>query len=92
MVKTYISRPIAVNAIQYTGSNEDEVIQFCPSMAFENGRMQILVDSSTYVIGLTGDYVAKLVDGSFTIFSKQVFEAEYEECSGRTYACTGSLF
>ncbi len=92
MVKTYIRRPIAVNAIQYTGSNKDEVMQFCPSMEFGNGNMQIPVDSSTYIIGSIGDYVAKWVDGSFTIFPKQVFEAEYEEGSGRTYACAGSWF
>ncbi len=80
MVKKYVKKRIPVEAIQYDGSNFDEVQDFCPDAFVEDGFLKVRtlegVMSST---NKTGDFVMKGIHGEFYICERNIFEESYEE-------------
>ena len=79
-VKKYIKRPIAIEALQWTGDNIEEI------MAFANKDIISFRGGSLYVKTLEGDmlatigsYVIKGVDGEFYPCREDIFEKTYEQ-------------
>jgi hypothetical protein len=85
-VGTYRKKPVAIEAVRYTGSNRREVLQFIyPSMS-EDGLHGAEVMALPVVIGTLegdmtvspGDWVIKGVAGEFYPCKPDIFQATYE--------------
>lgn len=84
-VKEYVSLPIYVKALQYTGENLQEVLEFC------NGRLQNPEDDKTtkvitydnyYIMTIQPTYwVVEFPDGDMFVDSDEEFNATYREKS-----------
>lgn len=85
MLKTYVSNPVEIRAIQYTGGNFEEIKKYFGSVY----RLYIATDqlvSPDIIIGhgcyydlvKYGDYVFKNSFGKIVVVSKDRFEDIYE--------------
>jgi hypothetical protein len=83
----YRKKPVVIEAVQFTGSNRREALQFIyPSMS-EDGLRGAEVASLPVVIGTLegdmtvspGDWVIKGVKGEFYPCKSDIFEATYEK-------------
>ena len=88
MVKKYIKKPIPVEAVQYTGDNEDELKLFCRDIRFTD-----ILHEATYSHGdiygdfvktlegnhefNKGDYIIKGIKGEFYPCRQDIFEETY---------------
>ena len=96
MIKKYCRKPIVVEAIQWTGNNTDEVLEFGRGKIKHrqykyspNGK-DILYGEELYVETLEGelrankgDYIIKGVRGEFYPCKPDIFEKIYEELEER---------
>jgi len=82
----YVKKPLEVEAIQFTGTNESlkEIEDFakenCTSAEFQGGKV-IGLSIRTLEINLyasIGDFVVKDIDGNFSLLSPRVFEKIYD--------------
>lgn len=81
MSKTYIRKPLPVEAVQWTGHNEQEVKDFCGNALFEyhkDGSVVIISSPFGKWTALPEEYIIK-EKGILYVSSKEVFEKTYEE-------------
>lgn len=84
MVKRYIKKPVAIEAMQWTGCNFDEVQEF---VGFNNAYFQRMADPPKIYIptpegaeyASIGDYIIKFTDGEIRTCDAGFFESTYEE-------------
>ena len=86
-IKKYIKKPIPIEALQWTGDNKQEIINFID----DNTRYQFIKTSTSYNLYIStlegemkasiGDYIVKGVDGEFYPCKPGIFEKTYEEVS-----------
>lgn len=89
-VKRYRTKPMEVEAIQWTGENKDEVEAFVTGALIDflmklNARIPIAVyihTSKGYMIARHGDYIVKLADDDYYSCKPDVFKQKYEEIEG----------
>lgn len=82
MIKTYIKRPVKIQAIQYTGEN----LQECKSFCGENiksflQQTQLIVNILTLEGRMTvslGDYIIQGIAGEYYPCKPDIFEKTYE--------------
>ncbi len=86
----YRKRPVEVNAVQWTGKNLSEILDFCPvakhtiiDTAWEVGKgaPHILVKIPTLEgdhYASVGDYIIRGVKGEFYPCKPDIFEQTYE--------------
>lgn len=89
MVKDYIRKPVQAKAVQWDGTNFDEVQAFCQDAFVEDGHLKVINKPGR---GNVESYVVKSQGGEFFICSKEEFEDLYVEDDGRNYICTGSFY
>ena len=87
-MKTYLRKPIQVQAVQWNGMNFDEIQNLCQDAFIQDGKLMI---SSGIECNL-GSYVMKNASGYVNICSKAEFEEQFIEENGRHYACLGSFY
>lgn len=85
MIKTYIKRPVKVLALQYTGDNLKECIDFCggePKAFFKKNTGEL------FIVTLEGDHKASVndfiirgVEGEHYPCKPAIFEKTYEMCN-----------
>ena len=96
MVKKYTVKPVKVEAVQYDGSNFDEVQDFCKDAFIEDGILKIDLDyrhnALLHLNNPVGSYVVKHDDGTFDVIPKHEFENLYMESDDRHYAAIGSFY
>lgn len=80
-VKRYRKKPVVVEAIQFTGHNDDKCLAFCPK-AFDSPERY----ASLIIPTLEGDHrcnpgdwIIRGVKGEFYPCKPDIFEATYEE-------------
>jgi hypothetical protein len=81
MIKKYRKKPVVIEAIQYTGDNDDEIRAFAVDnykMDLEEGKCIIDSMEGKFVCS-KGDYVIKGVKGEFYPCKPDIFEQTYEE-------------
>lgn len=82
MSKVYMKKPTVVEAVQYTGSNLEEIIEFCSSLGkievHDRGLILNLSDGRSRMI-LKEDFVLKNKSGLVAILSPDTFNTEYME-------------
>lgn len=83
MVKRYRKKPVVIEAVQWTGSNQSEICKFT-----DRNATHLFVKGSLYISTLegvmkasVGDYIVKGVDGEFYPCKPDIFEKTYERVS-----------
>lgn len=91
MIKAYIKKPLSVQAVQWTGDNTNEIIDFGGTV---NGRNTISDIGEFYLVIRTlegdmkisiGDYVIRGTSGEYYPCKPDIFERLYEEQNDMTY-------
>lgn len=75
-------KPVVIEAIQYTGANVDEVLQFAEDASWEYdfGFNKIVIETlEGEMIASVGDWVIKGVNGEFYPCKPDIFSKTYEE-------------
>lgn len=85
MVKSYIKRPIQIEAIQWNGKNFDEIKAFCKDAMIAYGGELIIptLEDGKFIkakhVATEGDYVIKGIRGEFYFCKEDIFNETYEE-------------
>ena len=84
MIKTYVKKPIKIEAIQYLGTNIDEIENF-----IDNPVIKYYSSDRDYAIGIptlegimkasVGDYIIKGVQGECYPYKPDIFKLTYDE-------------
>jgi hypothetical protein len=86
-IKTFIKKPIEIKALEWTGLNENQVINFCLGKAFfgqvSDGKVTCFRMTIETIEGLRlaqiGDWIIKGIDDEFYPCKRSVFEKTYQE-------------
>lgn len=82
----YHIRSISVDAIQYNGLNKFDICEFCKGTEFDaqfdydpqTDKESIFLSIQDHGLFLQkNDYLVKMEDGIFTVYSKESFEKTY---------------
>ena len=85
MVKTYVKKPIHIEAIQWNGKNFDEIKKFCKDAMIAYGGELIIptLEDGKFIkakhVATEGDYVIKGIHGEFYFCKEDIFNESYEE-------------
>ena len=77
MVKSYVKKPIQIEAIQWNGKNFDEIKKFCKDamIAYDGELIIPTLEDGRFIkakyVATEGDYVIKGVHGEFYILNQQ---------------------
>lgn len=76
----YIKKPIPITAIQWTGDNKTELVEFTHNRCrFRGGSPSIIIPTLEGDMGANaGDYIICSVDGEFYPCKREIFEKTYE--------------
>lgn len=81
MIKTYIKRPVEVQAVQWTGENLLEICNFtgrCGGELMKGDELYIHTLEGDHT-ALVGDYIIRGVKGEFYPCKPDIFEETYKE-------------
>ena len=85
-MKKYIKKPVIIEAIQWTGNNEEEIDLFLSGDINEDNYCLNPFTNRLYIFTLEGkmearvyDYIIKGVKGEFYPCNPVIFELTYEE-------------
>lgn len=85
MVKTYVSKPVEIQAIQYTGDNFEEIKSFANTACDLLGALSLYNPPDIYIdfgrydaVVKYGDYLFKNSFGNVVVVNKDRFEDIYE--------------
>lgn len=82
----YTKKPVTIDAIQWTGNNKQEIIDFCPeACVFHNIKINKVKFKEALLIGTLegimqtsiGDYIIKGIKGEFYPCKEDIFELTY---------------
>lgn len=79
MIKKYIKNPIPVEAIQWNGNNEEEVLTFVGETAQIRGGSLYIKTLEGDMLAIIGSYIIKGVNGEFYPCREDIFKKTYEE-------------
>lgn len=77
----YKKKPVVIEAIQYTGANVQEIIDFTEGKAFKNGGKSDYMTIPTLEgdhTATAGDFIIKGIKGEFYPCKPDVFEGSYD--------------
>ena len=79
----YVKKPIPITAIQWTGYNKAEIIEFTHNRChFREGKVSIIIPTLEGDMGaMDGDYIIQGVDGEFYPCRQEIFLKTYEKIS-----------
>jgi len=89
MIKKYKKKPVAIEALQWTGDNKDEIKEFVGDKMYlritDNGNGTHTQTDELYIEtlegdhkALVGDYIIKGVRGEFYPCKEDIFEETYK--------------
>jgi hypothetical protein len=81
MPKSYRKKPVVIEAVQWDGKNQFEIMNFCKSCYFTSyGTVKdLFIDTLEGDMQATvGDYIIKGVEGEFYPCKPKIFELTYE--------------
>lgn len=81
MIKKYIKNPIPVEAIQWDGNNEEEILAFIGKTAQLRGGSLYIKTLEGDMLAPIGSYIIKGVNGEFYPCREDIFQKTYEEVS-----------
>lgn len=93
MVKKYMMKPMPVEAVQYDGTNFDEVQDFCPDAFIEDSILKVKAGQGVLTeLQPVGSFIVKVHSGEFYVIPERKFKELYVEDDGRHYICEGSFY
>lgn len=79
MVQKYRKRPVVIEAVQWTGSNEKEVYDFAGDKYFLTPFRELKIETlEGEMMASVGDFIIKGVNGEFYPCKPDIFEKTYE--------------
>lgn len=80
MINEYVKKPVKIKAIQWTGNNSQEVMEFCKD-CYTSPSLPIMMINTLEgpMRASEGDYVIKGIQGEFYACKPDIFKATYEE-------------
>lgn len=83
MVKTFVKKPVEVQAVQWTGNNYDEIVDFAGEWNVEWSveywdKLIIYTLEGGHYVSLS-DWIIRGVEGEFYSCKPDIFEQTYEE-------------
>lgn len=80
-MKKYVKKPIPIYAVQYTGNNFDELLDFAGNDVYEvDGWIYIhILEGEMKMANKVGDYLIRGIRGEYYFCEKTIFEESYEE-------------
>lgn len=76
----YRKRPVVIEAVQWTGENLLEILQFSKDSFIDRDNYTLKIETLEGVITASrGDYIVKGVDGEFYPCKPDIFEKTYDE-------------
>ena len=80
MSRLWRKRPVVIEAVQFTGSNNSECRAFCPLILDppEPGPTMIIPTLEGHMLCSVGDWIIKGVKGEFYPCKADIFAATYE--------------
>lgn len=79
MIKKYTKKPIPVEAMQWNGDNQDEVLNFIGESAEIRGGSLYIKTLEGDMLATIGSYIIKGVNGEFYPCKEDIFEKTYAE-------------
>lgn len=81
MVKKYRKKPIVIEAVQFTGRNDEECLKFCSDARnpVDNRPNLIISTLEGDMLANIGDYIIKGINGEFYPCKPGIFRKTYEE-------------
>lgn len=83
MVKTYVKKPLEIQAIQWTGDNNEEVLEFGSGsiglVAVETYSTLCINTLEGDMFASIGDYIIRGIKGEYYACKPDVFDQTYEE-------------
>ena len=79
MIKTFVKKPVKVQAIKYTGNNFDEISSFTNCNIFKYDEKVVIKTHTGYRYIEKGDWIIHGVNGQFGICKPDIFEQAYDE-------------
>lgn len=74
----YVKKPIVIEAIQWTGENIVEIVNFCDK-ACHNGSQLKISTLEGIMNALEGDFIIKGIKGEFYPCKEDIFNQSYDE-------------
>jgi hypothetical protein len=77
----YRKKPVVIQAVQWTGENNTEILHFCSTCYItSSGKSKDLIVSTLEgdMSASVGDYIIKGVKGEFYPCKKDIFDLTYE--------------
>lgn len=72
-------KPVVVEAVQYTGKNQNEVADFYPEICGAFGSLSVFIQTlEGQMEAKPGDWIIKGVKGEFYPCKPDIFEVTYE--------------
>ena len=76
----YRKRPVVIEAVQWTGENLLEILQFSKDSFIDRDNYTLKIETLEGVMTVSrGDYIVKGVDGEFYPCKPDIFEKTYDE-------------
>ena len=77
-MKNYRKKPVVVSAMQYTGENIEEVMEFVQGNAYMDSRGLIIQTLEGEHIASINDFIIKGIHGEFYPCKPDIFSKTYE--------------
>ena len=79
MIKKYKKKPVIIEAVQYNGTNENEIYDFIGDKILSNKQGLLIPTLEGTMIASVGDYVIKGIKGEFYPCKPDIFKQTYDE-------------
>lgn len=81
MIRAFVKKPVQVKAIQWTGDNYEELVDFVGHVMFPlSFDDEVIIETlEGAVFARKGDYIIRGVNGEFYPCKPDIFEKTYEE-------------
>ena len=79
MIKTFVKKPIKVQAVHLTGNNFDEISSFTNGNIFQYDEKVVIKTRTGYRYIEKGDWIIRGIKGEFYLCKPDIFEKTYEE-------------
>ena len=87
MIKQYVKKPVVINAIQFTGNNIQELVNWVDKSYLPCGDETQLIITTLEgdMFASVNDYIIKGVKGEFYPCKPDIFSLTYEEVTDRGF-------
>lgn len=79
MIEKYIKKPLIIEAVQYNGKNDEEIIKWSNKIIIKTDNiLTVKTLEGIMTVGLN-DYIIKGINGEFYPCKSDIFEKSYEK-------------